>query len=136
MYMEGISDIKIVGIDPKRPPAIQKIPCIDLVFALSHKAPRDWCEAFNVLMGKQTYSVKIDPAVGLFIETWVRKPAEIEKTLTILKKGVVDCSDQYIANLEAKARARLGQSTTRAAAGPSPEQLELDAVIAGLRFDK
>ena len=30
--MEGISDIKIIGIDEKRPPKIRKEPYIDLVF--------------------------------------------------------------------------------------------------------
>jgi hypothetical protein len=134
MNMEEIRDIRIIGIDTLRPPKLQKIPCIELVFKLTHKAPKQWCEAFNVLMGKQPYSVKIDPEIGLFIETWVRKPAEIEKTLAALKKGVTTCSGEYIAALEAKAKARVGQTTSRGG-GPSEEQLQLDAVVAELKFD-
>ncbi len=38
--MEGISDIKIVSIDSKRPPVIRKQPYIALFFTLSHKGPK------------------------------------------------------------------------------------------------
>ena len=45
--MEGISDIKICGIDETRPPMIKKEPYIDLNFKLIHKAPKDWCNDFK-----------------------------------------------------------------------------------------
>ena len=135
MYVEGISDIKITGLDPLRPPKLQKIPCIDLVFTLSHKAPKGWCEFFNNIMGKQTYSVRIDPEAGLFVETWVRKPGEIEKLLDTLKQGVIRCSDTYIADLEAKARQRAIQANPTGGDGPSAEQLALDAIVLALDFD-
>jgi len=49
--MDGISDIRIVGIDAKRPPIIRKEPCIDIYFELSHKVPKYWAEEFNLFAG-------------------------------------------------------------------------------------
>ena len=37
--MEGISDLKIIGTDERRPPIIRKEPYIDVFFKLSHQAP-------------------------------------------------------------------------------------------------
>lgn len=133
--MEGISDLKIVGMDPLRPPKIQKRPCIDLVFTLSHKAPKAWCDAFNVLMGKEKYGVKIDPEAGLFVETWVRSPDEIARNLATVKRGVATCITEYVAMVEAKAREAEGRQTV-VGGGPSAEQLKLDAVVAALSFDE
>lgn len=39
--MVGIKDLKIVGIDPDRPPRIRKEACIDIYFKLPEKAPMD-----------------------------------------------------------------------------------------------
>ena len=39
--MEGISDIRISGMDENRPPRIGKEPYINLYFRLVHKAPAD-----------------------------------------------------------------------------------------------
>lgn len=57
--MEGISDIKIIGIDEKRPSIVSKKPYIDLFFQLSHQAPDDWCRDFNSLMLKYPGTPKI-----------------------------------------------------------------------------
>lgn len=84
--MEGISDIRIVGLDERRPPRIRKEPYINLFFKLSHEAPADWCQCFNSLLAKHGSTPKIKPDEGLFIETWVRKPGEIEAHLELLKK--------------------------------------------------
>ena len=83
--MEGISDIKIIGIDEQRPPKILKEPYINLFFKLSHEVPKQWCEDFNMLIGKRKYPVKVNPSAGLFIETWVRLPTEIKATLDDLR---------------------------------------------------
>lgn len=130
--MEGISDIRICGIDELRPPRIRKEPYINLFFKLSHKAPRDWCEGFNGMVSHLKYPVYIDPAAGLFIETWVRKPDEIEELFEGLKQTVRNCSEAFIARLEAEA-------TAAAAADVDPEhrgeQGRLNRILAGLDYD-
>jgi hypothetical protein len=129
--MEAVSDLRIIGIDPKRPPRIQSIPCIDLVFELSHQAPREWCEDFNLLMSKPPYTVRIDPAEGLFIETWVRQPDEIPKALERMKVGVKACINAFIARMEAKAKAN---SVEPGVVRESEAQLGLNRVVEGLDF--
>ena len=131
--MEGISDIRISGIDERRPPRIRKEPYINLYFKLNHKAPSDWCSAFNSLTSKGKFTVKIEPAEGLFIETWVRKPEEIEDVLDKLKASVTQCSDEYVHRIEAAARAAAqnGDSTPE----DEGEQGRLNRIVAGLKFD-
>ena len=130
--MDGISDIKIIGIDEMRPPRIRKEPYINLFFKLIHKVPKDWCEHFNHLVAKSNYPVKIEASIGLFIETWVRKPEEIESTLDGLKKAITVCNQEYIARVlvEANAAADMGDSPA-----DEGEQGALNRIIAGLNYD-
>lgn len=130
--MEGITDIKISGIDEFRPPRIRKEPYINLFFKLSHKAPRDWCESFNGLVKHLPYPVHIDPAAGLFIETWVRKPDEIEELFAGLKQAVRKCSEEYVARMEAEARAAAEVDVDPENQG---EQGRLNRILAGLDYD-
>jgi len=130
--MEGISDIKICGIDEMRPPRIRKEPYINLFFKLTHKAPLDWCEAFNRLVSKGNYPVKIETSSGLFIETWVRVPEEIEPVLDDLKKAVSTCNQEYIERVEAEASAAADVGGKSDDAG---EQGRLNRIIAELNFD-
>ena len=129
--MKSINDIKIVGIDELRPPYVRKEPYIDLYFKLSHQAPKTWCTQFNELVAKSTYSVKLDPKEGLFIETWVRQPDEIEMALSSLKEIVKNTTYNYIA----KARAKQDSNTVEQGAIVSKEQAHLDSIISGLKFD-
>jgi hypothetical protein len=131
--MEGISDIRISSIDEMRPPRIHKEPYINLYFKLTHKAPKKWCEDFNHLVSKGDYPVKIEPNTGLFIETWVRKPEEIERALTRLKSAVSICKEEYIARIlaETNAAAELGDVVEE-----TGEQGRLNRIIAGLNFDE
>jgi hypothetical protein len=131
--MEGISDIKIGGIDAMRPPRIRKEPYINLFFKLTHKAPKKWCEDFNHLVAKGAYPAKIEPATGLYIETWVRKPEEIEKMLSGLKKAVKRCKEEYIARILAEANAAAEMDGEQEESG---EQGRLNQIIAGLNFDE
>ncbi|MDT8403408.1 hypothetical protein [Sulfuriflexus sp.] len=130
--MEGISDIKISGIDETRPPRIRKEPYINLFFKLIHQAPKDWCEDFNRLVLKGEYPIKIDPSKGLCIETWVRKPEEIEKALEGLKVAVDSCNNAYIARIQAMANtaADVGDNSEE-----SGEQGNLNRIVAGLNFE-
>lgn len=129
--MEGISDIRISGIDEMRPPRIQKEPYINLFFKLIHKAPKGWCDDFNQLLAKGKYPVKIDPSAGLFIETWVRKPEEIASMLEGLKEAVNTCNREYIARIQAEASAATNLDHTLVVKG---EQGRLNEIIAALDF--
>jgi hypothetical protein len=130
--MEGISDIRISGMDQMRPPQILKQPYINLFFELTHKAPKDWCDNFIRLIGKRTYPVKIDSEVGLFIETWVRKPDEIAGILNGLKKVVTTCNMEYIARVEAERNAVVNVDFKNDKGG---EQGLLNKIVAELNFD-
>lgn len=129
--MEGISDIHIIGFDPTRPPLAQKQPYINLYFELAHKAPEDWCRSFNDMTTKKKYTTRIDPAKGLIIETWVRKPDEIEAVLEGLKATVRECNDAYVERIRQAASA--GNVTVTEDDG---EQGKLNRLIAGLDFSE
>lgn len=130
--MEDISDIKIVGIDEKRPPRIQKEPYIDLCFRLSHKAPMDWCHDFNDHQSKAAYPATVNTKECLYIETWVRSPDEIATHLQTLKKAVTDCNARYIAKIQASLRDR--DSEIDALTKETGAQGQLNRIIAGLDF--
>ena len=132
--MEGISDIRIIGIDEKRPPVIRGEPYINLFFKLSHQAPLDWCNDFNALMSKQPGTPRINQKEGLYIESWVRTPDLIVGYLEMLKKNVTLCSDRYIERIEKAARSHDSDNLS-AVADDSP-QGRLNRIIAGLVFDE
>ena len=132
--MDDLTELKIIGIDPTRPPKLQRMPCIDLVFELSAQAPPAWCEEFNMLMGKQPYTTRIDPKTGKYIETWVRQPEEIPRALERMKKGVQEVTETQLAATRARAQAeadRLNVPGTQV----SEAQLALDSIVAALDFD-
>lgn len=131
--MEGISDIKIIGIDEKRPPKIRKEPYIDLYFKLSHQAPVDWCKEFNARLAKHPSSPKIKEKEGVYIETWVRTPDEIAALLELLKSKIDECSRQYIERVELSVR-NMGNANDTLS-HESGEQGRLNKIIAGLKFD-
>ncbi len=131
--MEGISDIKIVGIDEKRPPKIRKEPYIDVVFKLSHQAPADWCHEFNTLLAKHPSTPKIKEKEGLYIEGWVRNPDEIVTYLDTLKAKVKECTDSYIVQIERSAMA--AASSNDALTHEAGEQGRLNRIIAALKYD-
>ena len=130
--MEGISDIRISGIDEKNPPLIRKQPYIDILFKLNHKAPKDWCDDFNQLGSKSKITAKITPETGLIIETWVRKLEEIEELLVILKQIVTTCTQDYITKIEARNKA---SDSSGAKPKDEGEQGRLNKIIAALNFD-
>jgi len=130
--MEGISDIKIVGIDERRPPRIRKEPYIDVVFKLSHKAPADWCHEFNALLSKHPSTPKIKEQEGVYIEAWVRTPDEIVPLLAALKAKVAECTRQYIERIDQSARD--ASNVSKAAEGETGEQGRLNRIIASLDF--
>lgn len=132
--MEGISDIRIVGIDKNRPPLIRKEPYIDLFFRLSHKAPQDWCEDFNKLIKDLVPQVKIDKTEGLYINAYVRDMNQIPGHFKKIKEMISACNEQYIKNLRLKElEAAAKNASLVAAAG---EQARLNAIVAALDYDE
>lgn len=132
--MEGISDIKITGIDEKRPPVIRKEPYIDIYFKLSHQAPLDWCKDFNALLSKHPTTPRIKEKEGLYIEAWVRTPDEIVALLKQLKDTVTECSRLYIERVELSMRNANDANMLLAQQGGG-EQGRLNKIIAALDFD-
>ena len=130
--MEGISDIKITGIDERRPPRIRKEPYIDLCFRLTHKAPLDWCQDFTDYQSKASSPAKIDTKECLYIETWVRTQEEIVGHLLALKQAVAACNTRYIEKIQASERDR-GNSIDDLAKEAGP-QGQLNRLIAALDF--
>ncbi|MDH5649531.1 MAG: hypothetical protein OEY67_07715 [Gammaproteobacteria bacterium] len=133
--MEGISDIRIIGTDEKRPPRILKEPYIDIFFTLSHQCPLDWCRAFNELMASTSAKPKIDEKEGLFVNAWVRKPDEIVGLLEFLKESIAECNRQYIERVELSIR-NAGDANAAKAQEEEGEQGRLNKIIAGLVFDE
>ena len=132
--MEGISDIKIIGVDETRPPIIRKEPYIDIFFKLSHQAPSDWCNDFNNLLAKHPSCAQVKEKEGLFIETWVREPDEISSLLDDLKSSVLECTRQYIARIEFSAQQAAGRGNAQEEA--TGEQGRLNKIIDSLEFDE
>jgi hypothetical protein len=131
--LEGISDIRIIGIDKNRPPLIRKEPYIDLFFRLSHKAPQDWCEEFNKLVKDMVPQVKIDKTEGLFINAYVRDMDHIAAHLERIREKISACNRQYIENVRLKELAAAEKNAALVAA--AGEQARLNAIIATLQFD-
>lgn len=131
--MEGISDIRIIGIDDKRPPVIRKEPYIDIVFKLSHQAPVDWCKDFNALLAKHPSTPRIKDKEGLYIEAWVKTPDTIVALLEQLKDKVSECSREYIARIELSIRN--AQNANASLSEETGEQGRLNRIIAALDFD-
>lgn len=131
--MEGISDIRIIGIDETRPPVIRKEPYIDIYFKLSHQAPIEWCKDFNALLSKHPTAPKIKEKDGLFIEAWVRTPDEIVALVERLKETVTECTRLYIERIE-KMRQASNSENALLAQQNTGEQGRLNKILAALDF--
>ncbi|WP_196140808.1 hypothetical protein [Aliikangiella sp. G2MR2-5] len=130
--MKEIFDLKIIGVDPTRPPKIRKEPYIELYFKLNHEAPMIWLKEFNDLVSKGEYPIKIKPENSSIIETWVRSIKEVEPAFNNIKLAVQTCIDNYRSRQQAqldKARAAENGVVLSAA------QIELNTVIENLNFD-
>lgn len=128
----GHIDYKVIGIDEDRPPAIQTRPCIDLFFQLNEAAPPGWCDEFQARVGKQPFSIKIDPEIGLHVETWCRTPDQIAKVLETVKSVVALTNDSYAQRLKAESKV---VDTSDETVVISAEQLALNKLIEKLVFD-
>ena len=127
------TNFRIVGLDESRPPAIQRMPCIDLFFELNEQAPKEWCDLFSAKSGKPRYPVKINAEDGLFVETWVRNSSEIESSLEAIKAMVAGCNGAFDEMQAAQSKVVV---VTEDGPEISPEQTALNQVVARLVFDE
>lgn len=131
--MDNIIDIRITGIDERRPPRIRKEPYIDLFFRLSCKPPEDWCEDFNAIGKDLVPPVKIDKTVREFIDAYVRNMNHIPEHLAMIKKKITACNEQYIEGIRLK---ELAAAEINASLLPEDgEQKKLNSIVAALEFD-
>ena len=129
---DNLTNRVVIGLDALRPPTIQRQPVLDLFFELDAEADAEWCDDFNNLIGRTTYPFKIDPEVGLFIETWVRQPREIASALEKTKEFVSQCNRQYIAKKSVVVKIVDGVEVEVVV---SQAQLDLNKVVSQLSFD-
>ena len=130
--MVDATNIKIIGFDEERPPMIQVRPCVDLIFQLDQEAPAEWCKCFSDVCGKTRYPFVIDPEVGLFIETWVKKPGEIEAVVTAVQEFVAACNVSYDELLK---RRRTVVQVDSPDVVLSPAQIALNEIVSKLNFN-
>jgi hypothetical protein len=131
-HLQGISDIKIVGIDERRPPMVRKEPYIDIFFKLSHQAPEEWCEDFNKLTSKSDPAIRIDKNKGLFIDTYVRGMNDIQAHLDKIQRKISVCNEQYIENIRQAELASAEKNSSLL--GQGGEQAKLNTIVASLRY--
>lgn len=131
MTTDGV--IRIIGFDPARPPRVRKESYIDLYFALSTKAPTEWCEDFNIMGRRVNPSPKIDATKGEFIDSYVSNMDQIAPHLAALKKAVSACNAQYLEKLQQRELALAASNANLQGQGGAQNRLNL--IIAGLDFD-
>lgn len=132
--MEKALQIKIVGIDERRPPIVRKEPYIDLNFRLSEEPPAEWLEDFRRSTAKMTPAVNFSPKGGFFIETYVRNMQEIPACLGALKAKLTECNSRYAERLLELTRSQNAQADKLRGQEAGP-QGQLNKIIAALDFD-
>mgnify|MGYP001813069135 CR=1 len=131
--LEEFPDIRITGIDEKRPPRIRKEPYIDLFFRLSNKPPEEWCDEFNALAKDLVPPAKIEKSAGAFIDSYVRDMKHIPEHLARIKEKIIACNQQYIEGIRLRELASAGKhASLRPDEG---EQRALNLIVATLNFD-
>ncbi len=131
--MQEIHQLKIIGIDERRPPRVRKAPYIDLFYKLSQPAPEPWCADFNRLAKGIEPPVKVENREGNMLATYVRQMEDIPAHLEQIKQKVRECTEGYIEALRQQALAE--EEQLKAQAGQGSEQGRLNQIIASLNFD-
>lgn len=131
--LENLINIRIIGIDERRPPVIVKEPYIDLYFKLSEAAPPEWCDDFDKLVGKIEPPIRLDKTKGLIIQTYVRELNQIVPLVDLLKKNVATCNKIYSERIHRERLAAAEKSSALQREGGM--QAKLNAIIASLKFD-
>lgn len=131
--MKDICDIRVIGIDEKRPPRVRKEPYIDLFFQLSQQPPKAWCEDFNQQAKDLVPPVKIDAKSGILIDAYVRNMDDIPAHFENIKKKVSLCNERYIETIRKQEQAEAAANACLLV--EEGEQARLNAIVAALKFD-
>jgi len=126
------TELKIIGFDEARPPLVQPRPCIDLILELDQEATPQWCSMLLSVASKSVFPVKIDPELGLFVETWVKTSGEIERAVELMKLHVANCNVAYDEELK-RQRGEVNSETQEVII--TTEQIALNKIIAGVVFE-
>jgi hypothetical protein len=127
------SDIKITGIDERRPPVVRKEPYIDLYFKLSEEPPAEWKAIFENLVKRIDPPIHVEAKSGTIITTYVRDMKEIQSQLDVIKKRIVTSNENYRAYVVEKAAddaAKLLKLNQGEGA-----QAKLNAIVATLNYN-
>ncbi len=92
------------------------------------------CNDLNFLMSNLTGTPKININDGLYIESWVKTPDDIEDFLENLKFKVTQCSEEYIQRIELAASK--AQDANESLEEEQGEQGRLNRIIASLNYDE
>lgn len=123
--------IKIIGVDPKRRPNLNNKKYIDVFYELSEKASKDWCVEFNLCISKHKKQVRINPDIGLYIDTWVHGMYEIPEFLDSIKAAVIKCNSILLERAQNEEAARKHRDIENRGA----EHTELEKILQSLKFD-
>ena len=129
--MSEFLNIKIKGIDPNRHPRIVNKNYIDIIFELSGKAEKDWCDIFNDSFSSNGDNVRVNPEEGNFVETWVRDMEEIPEKLSLIKEASKLTNDKYKEKLIHDAELRENSYNQK----QSVESEKLEKILGELIFD-
>lgn len=127
--MEGFDDIKITGIDTRRPPRVDlDSDYVNVFFELSQGAPPDWCQFFNATLQKSEVQAFIDAKDGRFIES-ISLPEKLPLQLEFLKGCVGKCNQTYRSHLVERAKNRKKEEELR-----QKRQKVLQSILEDLDF--
>ncbi len=130
--MELFTDIKIIGIDEKRPPRIRKEPYIDLYFKLSQEPSVEWRGVFETLVRRIDPPIHVEPKSADIISTYVRDMKLIQAQLDVIKKKIAACNEEYRAYLIKKV-AEDAEKLAKLSQGEGA-QAKLNAIVSLLDF--
>ena len=131
--MAPFNEIKIIGIDPNRPPRVRKEAYIDLFYQLSEDVTEEWCEDFSGFGRHVNPLAKIEKGSKCFIGTYVNDMEAIPAHFAQLKQAVNDCNTQYLEKIRQRELAQARDNATLEAQGGL--QFKLNQIIASLEFD-
>ncbi len=128
--MDEFNDIKIAGIDTKRPPRVDlDTEFVNVFFQLSHNAPKEWCQFFNATLDKSEVQAFIDAKDGRFIES-ISLPDRLPLQLDFLKTCVDKCNSAYRGHLDEVVKRNKQEKEVK-----KKKQDKLQTIIAQLSFD-
>ncbi len=131
--MTSFKEIRIVGIDPDRPPRIRKEAYIDLFYRLSEDAPEEWCEDFNAFGRHVSPLAKVEKGGRRIIGSYVNDIDTIPAHFAQVKQAVADCNAQYIEKIRQREIALAKDNANLQEQGG--QQFKLNEIIASLDFD-